>query len=199
MKKKVRIAVSLIVGIIVLLFAAYKITYNSLAPMVFDYIMQKNPEAFLKIDEIAGADGETGDENGETDSENADGENGNKSENGENKDNGGNNNSSGNKNGGNASENKESGGKNGYSTHTSIGNLSSADLAKVIKNISPSDKTRIISICKSSVSAADMPRFAKMAKNGMTSEDWAYAERYLRSSLSASQKQEILNIIKKYL
>lgn len=189
--KKIRIAVSLIIGIIVLLFAAYKITYNALAPMVFDYITQKNPEALFKLEETK--PNESFSVSGNKNSEDANGESG---ESGEKASEATGEEAKGETAGINEDGKKQSG---GYSTHTSIGTLTAADMARVLKNISPADKTRIISICKSSIAAKDMPKFAKMAKEGITGEDMVYAESYLRSSLSPAQKKEILEIVKKYL
>ena len=184
--KKLRIFICVIVAVAVAGFAIYKVAYNTLAPMVFDYIVEKNPEAILGLGggklqkETSEADKETDEpvKNEETKKEE---ENTEKEEKNEPK------------------EEEKQDESTFYSTNTSIGTLTTADLARVLKRISPADKTRIISICKSAVAAKDMPRFAKMAKGGMTSADYAYAESYLRASLSASQKQEILNIVKKYL
>lgn len=181
--KKLRIFVCVMVVILVVGFAVYKVGYNTLAPMVFDYIVEKNPEAILGL-----GGGKLENEKTEAENKNDETSVNNETEKEENKE--------------NEAEKKEEEKEtesNFYSTNTSIGTLTTADLARVLKRISPADKTRIISICKSAVAAKDMPRFAKMAKGGMTSADYAYAESYLRASLTASQKQEILNIVKKYL
>ena len=189
--KKLKITVAVIVGVFVFLFAAYKVAFNTLAPIVFDYIVGKNPEALLKLDEPAdksvevNSSTENGEKEDETESEEEDVEKtSGRKEDKANKD---------------KIKKEEKEKEKMYSTETYIGTLTSADLARVIKAISPADKTRIISICKSVVAPSDMPRFAKMAKQGMSGDDMAYAESYLRAALSAAQKREIMEIVRKYL
>lgn len=186
--KKLKITLSVIVGIIVLLFALYKVSYNALAPMVFDFVVSKNPEALLKLDEMA-EEPAVSQENTEsvenTEKENVEPETKEETKPAENN---------------TASKTTEQPKSNKvYSTETYIGTLTTADMAHVIKTISSADKTRIISICKSVVAASDMPRFAKMATQGMSGDDYAYAESYLRIHLSPVQKQEIMEIVRKYL
>ena len=177
--KKLKITLSVIVGIAVLLFAAYKLSYNTLAPMVFDFIVGKNPETLLKLEEMEIEETEE-----VTEEEPAKEEETEVEKEPEQK----------------PAETKKSTQENQvYSSETDIGILTTNDLAHVIKVISPADKTRIITICKSVVSASDMPRFARMATQGMQGDDYAFTESYLRARLSAAQKIEILNIVRKYL
>lgn len=212
--KKLKITLSVIFGLLIFGYALYKVSFNALAPVVFDYIVSKNPDAFLKLgdefqssdtsesnaskaDGIAGnAEQENKNSENDKNSEKSDEKNEKKSE--EKAENG----KKSKKNGKNSDEKVNSGGKatqKGYSTETYIGTLTTADMSTVIKNISSADKTRIIAICKSVVAANDMPRFAKMATQGMSGDDYAYAESYLRSHLSNSQKKEIMEIVRKYL
>lgn len=179
--KKLKITVFVILAVVILLFLSYKLAYNTLAPVVFDYIVGKNPEALLKIEQWEEPKNyEQTPDNTEPQTEETSQENQEQTESKEQT----------------QTQQEQSG---VYSSETSIGALTTNDLVKVIKEITPADKTRIISICKSIVSPADMPRFAKMAKSGMKGDDYAFAENYLRSRLSASQKEEILNIVRKYL
>lgn len=187
--KKLKITVSVIAGVIVLGFLVYKASFNVLAPVVFDFVVGKNPEALLNLGGETTALPSSTDVSEENESSKIETTNGNKPD--ENK------NSSENDN--TTSKDDTSKNPKGYSTETYIGTLTTSDMAAVIKNISASDKTRIISICKSVVSASDMPRFAKMAKSGMSGDDYAFAESYLRSRLSPAQKKEIMEIVRKYL
>lgn len=205
--KKLKITLSVVFGLLIFGYALYKVSFNALAPVVFDYIVSKNPDAFLKLgDEFQSSD--TSESNaskadgiaGNAEQENESSENDKNSENSDEKK--AENDKKSKKNGKNSDEKVNSGGKateKGYSTETYIGTLTTADMSTVIRNISSADKTRIIAICKSVVAAGDMPRFAKMATQGMSGDDYAYAESYLRSHLSNSQKKEIMEIVRKYL
>lgn len=213
--KKLKITLSVVFGLLIFGFALYKVSFNALAPVVFDYIVSKNPDALLKLggeeiqstdagneasSEADGSKGSTEEENesseGDKNSKKNDEKNAKKSEKNTEND------KKSKKNDKNSDEKTGSGGKTtekGYTTETYIGTLTTADMSTVIRNISSADKTRIIAICKSVVAAGDMPRFAKMATQGMSGDDYAYAESYLRSHLSNSQKKEIMEIVRKYL
>jgi len=173
--KKLKIAVAVILGILVFGFVLYKVSYNVLAPVVFDMVVGRNPEAILKLGE---SDVEEKEETPVVSTDVPEKE--------EEKE---------------KAEEKEPKKEEpiNYSTETYIGVLTTADLATVIKSISAADKTRIITICKSVVSASDMPRFARMATSGMKGDDYAFAEGYLRARLSPNQKKEIMEIVRKYL
>jgi hypothetical protein len=85
-----------------------------------------------------------------------------------------------------------------YQAKTSIGSISNADLLKVMQNISPSDKAKIIGILRAGVPSSEIPKFATMAKDGLDSSEKRYIESYMRANLPNSSKREILNIILKY-
>jgi hypothetical protein len=86
-----------------------------------------------------------------------------------------------------------------YEAKTSIGSFSNADLLRAMKNISPSDKAKIIGILKAGVPSSQIPKFAAMAKDGLDIEEKKYIENYMRANLPNSSKQQILNIISKYI
>lgn len=86
-----------------------------------------------------------------------------------------------------------------YEAKTSIGSFSNADLLRAMKNISPSDKAKIIGILKAGVPSSQIPKFAAMAKDGLDTEEKKYIENYMRATLPNSSKQEILTIILKYI
>lgn len=212
--KKLKITLSVVFGLLIFGYALYKVSFNALAPVVFDYIVSKNPDAFLKLGdgEIQSSDisegGSEADESkevsGQEDKNSEDDKNSEKNDekNAKKSEKKAENDKKSKKNDKNSDEKTASGGKTaekGYTTETYIGTLTTADMSTVIRNISSADKTRIIAICKSVVAAGDMPRFAKMATQGMSGDDYAYAESYLRSHLSNSQKKEIMEIVRKYL
>ena len=218
--KKLKIWLLVILLLLVLGFSLYKVLYNMLAPVLFDMVVGRNPEAILQLGEFDENEDttlvskeetkeddekkETKPEKKETKSEGEktkpDGKKP-KPEEKETKSKGKETKSKGKD---TKSEEKEETKKEvkkpgSYTTETYIGVLTPHDLAKVIKSISPADKTRIITICKSVVSASDMPRFASMATKGMKGDDYSFAESYLRSRLSPNQKKEIMEIVRKYL
>ena len=180
--KKLKIWLLVILLLLVVGFSSYKVLYNKLAPVVFDMVVGRNPEAIFKLGEL-GKEEETSItlEKEEEETEKSE-----KSETKEDEEE-------------TKEEKKESAKSETYSTETYIGVLTTHDLAVVIKSISPADKTRIITICKSVVSASDMPRFARMATKGMKGDDYSFAEGYLRARLSPAQKKEIMEIVRKYL
>ncbi|MBP3448800.1 MAG: hypothetical protein J6K51_07260 [Clostridia bacterium] len=82
---------------------------------------------------------------------------------------------------------------------TTMGVFSGEHLARALKNISPKDKTRIISLCQSAVSTSDILKVSKMMlQDGLTKEQQKYIENYLRDNLSVPEKREILEILKQY-
>lgn len=180
--KKLKIWLLVILLLIVLGFSLYKVLYNMFAPVLFDMVVGRNPEAILQLGEM-----DSKEEKEITTSEKEEIKEGKeeKEENREEKE---------------KEEKEEKPEKSqNYATETYIGVLTTKDLATVIKSISPADKTRIITICKSVVSASDMPRFARMATKGMKGDDYSFAEGYLRARLSPNQKKEIMEIVRKYL
>lgn len=82
---------------------------------------------------------------------------------------------------------------------TTMGVFSGEHLARALKNMSPADKTRIISLCQSAVSTADILKVSTMMlQDGLTKEQQKYIENYLRDNLSVEYKREILEILKQY-
>lgn len=185
--RKLKIWLLVLLLLIVLGFSLYKILYNMLAPVLFDMVVGKNPQAILQLGEMDDEEKETAEPNKEEIKESKE----EKEKTEETKEE--------NKKEEKAQEEKKPEKPQNYTTETYIGVLTTHDLATVIKKISPADKTRIISICKSVVSASDMPRFARMATKGMQGDDYSFAEGYLRARLSPSQKKEIMEIVRKYL
>ncbi len=85
------------------------------------------------------------------------------------------------------------------SVKTTMGVFSGAHLARALKNMSPADKTRIISLCQSAVSTADILKVTKMMmQDGLTKDQQKYIENFLRDNLSVPYKREILEILQKY-
>ena len=82
---------------------------------------------------------------------------------------------------------------------TTLGTFTGEHLARALKNMSPADKTRIISLCQSAVSASDILKVSKMmTQDGLTADQQKYIENYLRDNLSVPAKKEILEILKTY-
>lgn len=82
---------------------------------------------------------------------------------------------------------------------TTMGVFSGEHLARALKNMSPADKTRIISLCQSAVSTADILKVSKMMlQDGLTKEQQKYIENYLRDNLSVENKRQILEILQQY-
>lgn len=83
--------------------------------------------------------------------------------------------------------------------HTTMGDFTGAHLVRALKNISPQDKTRIISICQQAVSMSDMMTVSQiLMSDGLTVDQQKYIENYLRDNLSVPAKREILTILQKY-
>ncbi len=83
--------------------------------------------------------------------------------------------------------------------HTTMGDFTGPHLVRALKNISPADKTRIISICQQAVSMSDMLTVSQiLMSDGLTVEQQKFIENYLRDNLPNSDKAEILRILKKY-
>lgn len=202
MKKGLKITLGIIIGIAVLSFALYKPAYNYIAPKIFDYIVEDNLDKLISVEDIEKNIAQNKEDNAET-SKTAETEEENEKGNEENSQNedeqktGG---KSGEKSKSKASANSplnENNNNGVYKSKTSAGVFDENDLASIAKRLTPSDKTQIISIVQSCISAGDYPDLAKKAKN-LTHENMAYLESYLRSHMSASAKQQILNIVKKY-
>ncbi len=85
------------------------------------------------------------------------------------------------------------------SVKTTMGVFSGEHLARALKNMSPADKTRIISLCQSAVSTSDILKVSKMMlQDGLTKEQQKYIENYLRDNLAVESKREILEILQQY-
>ncbi len=83
--------------------------------------------------------------------------------------------------------------------HTTMGDFTGVHLVRALKNISPQDKTRIISICQQAVSMSDMMTVSKiLVTDGLTVDQQKFIENYLRDNLSVPAKREILTILQKY-
>ncbi len=83
--------------------------------------------------------------------------------------------------------------------HTTMGDFTGAHLVRALKNISPADKTRIISICQQAVSMSDMMTVSQiLMSDGLSVDQQKYIENYLRDNLSVPAKREILTILQKY-
>lgn len=198
MKKGLKITLGIIGGIIVLSFVLYKPVYNYFAPKVFDYIVEDNLDKLISAEDIE-KNIEKNKEQGDKTTEMAKNEetNGKTAENnaGETEKN---NEETKSKSKASANSPLNENNDNGvYKSKTSAGVFDENDLASIAKRLTPSDKTQIISIVQSCISAGDYPDLAKRAKN-LTHENMAYLESYLRSHMSGSAKQQILNIVSKY-
>lgn len=203
MKKALIIIFSVIIILIVAGMALYKPVYDFVAPKVFDHFVGKNlqrlidnPEDNININsqddsvKINPQDdsSEVSDEEKESlekDEEKKDGDvesdmSEKKSE---------------------SNEKSESKGKkkNVYKSNTHIGEVDEYDLNYILKVITPGDKTRIISIIQGCVAKSDYPEMARRIKDGLDHADMAYIESYLRSHLTPQQKEQILNIVAKYV
>ncbi len=188
----------IIVCVIFVGFLAYKIAYPFVAPLVFDYIVEHHMDAFVKLeksleesleestppaDEPLQEEGEQPPEEPTTSVE---------------------------EHGSHQPEHSPATGKKPpastpkpdteiQAVKTTMGVFSGEHLARALKNMSPQDKTRIISLCQSAVSTADILKVSSMMmKDGLTKEQQKYIENYLRDNLSVEYKREILEILKTY-
>ncbi|MBO5409234.1 MAG: hypothetical protein J6A61_07565 [Clostridia bacterium] len=219
--KIVRRILLVLVCLILVGFLAYKIAYPYVAPLVFDYLVDHNLNAFIKLEQSlseslpeevtdpqSDADGTTdsqktsGDEPdskapldaseesvssqiSDTDAQISPSEKPAPQGNGVSND-----------------EKTPAGEKPDtdiQAVKTTMGVFSGEHLARALKNMSPKDKTRIISLCQSAVSTSDILKVSKMMmQDGLTKEQQKYIENYLRDNLSVPNKREILEILKKY-
>lgn len=198
MKKGLKITLGIIISIVILAIVLYKPVYNYAAPKIFDYVVEDNLDKLISADDIEKNIAENKEDNikdsktEETEKETE--------ENAQKEDELKSNEKSEEKSKSKASANSplnENNNNGVYKSKTSAGVFDENDLASIAKRLTPADKTQIISIVQSCISAGDYPDLAKRAKN-LTHENMAYLESYLRSHMSASAKQQILNIVTKY-
>lgn len=202
MKKGLITALCVICGIVIVCAVAYKPAYNYIAPKIFDYVVEDNLDKLISVDDIEKSVEKNLEKNENVEKKsddlkepsetNAEPEKKEDEKVGENK-------------GEIKSKSKASANsplnennENGiYKSKTSAGVFDENDLSSIAKRLTPADKTQIISIVQSCISAGDYPDLARRAKN-LNHENMAYLESYLRSHMSASAKQQILNIVTKY-
>ena len=168
-------------------YIAYQIAYPYIAPMIFDYLVDKNAQMFVQLEQSLEATIET--EDGENTTPPPD--SGEPSE----------------------EEPKEEEAEQMpaattpskkpnteiQTVHTTMGDFTGAHLVRALKNISPADKTRIISICQQAVSMSDIAMVTQiLTQDGLTTDQQKYIENYLRDNLSVPDKREILEILQKY-
>lgn len=183
--------------LVVLGYAAYKIAYPYVAPMIFDYIVEHNADAFLKLEQSlsesipqepaeeespaaeAPKEAETPEETPQPE-ESAQPKN-------------------------QPTPTLEQPSKETKSNtevqtvKTTMGEFSGEHLLRALKNMSPADKTRIISLCQSAVPASEILKTGKMfMQEGLSAGQQKYIENYLRDNLSVPAKREILEILKRY-
>ena len=181
----------ILVCIIVAGYAIYKIAYPYVAPILFDYIVETNLDAFVKLEESLSESlepegtpvpavsdkkentvGQTSEENPQLAGEHSDADQ--------------------------PTPTKKPD-MEIQAVKTTMGVFTGEHLARALKNISPKDKTRIISLCQSAVSASDILKVSKMMlQDGLSKEQQKYIENYLRDNLSVPSKREILEILKQY-
>ena len=185
----------ILVCIIVAGYAIYKIAYPYVAPILFDYIVETNLDAFVKLEKSLSESlepegtpvpavsdakentvGQTSEENPQSAGEHSDADT--------------------------PSVQPTPTKKPDMeiqAVKTTMGVFTGEHLARALKNISPKDKTRIISLCQSAVSASDILKVSKMMlQDGLSKEQQKYIENYLRDNLSVPSKREILEILKQY-
>ena len=187
------ILITLII-LIVVLCIAWKIAFPYIAPMIFDYLVDRNAEMFLKLEESLVAELDEDPAYTDTPSQappNTEQLPGEKPE--------------------------ESDAPSGETTtpsptaepqkpdttiqtvHTTMGDFTGPQLVRALKNISPADKTRIIEICQNAVSMSDILTVSQiLTQDGLTADQQKYIENYLRDNLSVPDKREILTILQKY-
>lgn len=196
-----------VVILVVVLCIAWKIAFPYIAPMIFDYLVDKNAEMFLRLEESLLEDfsdypveeipvGEA-----PPDTEQAGTQDAVTNEAGED--------SSGEA----AAESTQVAPTTApaptappnrpnttiQTVHTTMGDFTGPQLVRALKNISAADKTRIIEICQNAVSMSDMLTVSKiLTQDGLTVEQQKFIENYLRDNLSVPDKREILTILQKY-
>lgn len=181
--------------IILVGYLAYKIAYPYVAPVLFDYLVETNLDAFVKLEQSLSdsleAEQNTQSTDSSSDLEGADPTDGTVA----------------------TDQQPDSDGASKppapaktpkpdttiQAVKTTKGVFTGEHLTRALKNMSPEDKTRIISLCQSAVSTSDILKVSKMMlQDGLTKEQQKYIENYLRDNLSVPAKEEILAIIKKY-
>lgn len=187
-----------IVVIATVLFGAlcvgWKTAYPHVAPMVFDYLVERNAQMFVKLEESLeealpeAEDTEVPSVETVQDSEQPSTE---KSPDMVQPD------------GGDSPSAPETPSKKPntdvQTVHTTMGDFTGQHLIRALKNISPADKTRIIAICQKAVSMSDIVTVSQLfSQEGLTPEQQKYIENYLRDNLSVPDKREILEILQKY-
>ncbi|MBQ7951044.1 MAG: hypothetical protein IJ278_04925 [Clostridia bacterium] len=185
----------ILVCILIAGYAIYKIAYPYVAPILFDYIVETNLDAFVKLEKSLSESLEPEEthtpsvpDEKEPQTEQTDEENPQPID--------------------EPSEPNTPSAKPAptkkpemeiQSVKTTMGVFTGEHLARALKNISPKDKTRIISLCQSAVSASDILKVSKMMlQDGLSKEQQKYIENYLRDNLSVPSKREILEILKQY-
>ena len=182
----------LIVLVILLLvgYAAYKIAYPYVAPLVFDYLVDRNSDMFEKLEESLEAAVEP-EETPLPDAalkpeETPSVEEGTQS-------------SPVTETTLTPTPTPKKPNTDIQTVHTTMGDFTGAHLVRALKNISPADKTRIISICQQAVSMSDIATVTQiLTQDGLTVQQQKFIENYLRDNLSVPAKREILTILKKY-
>jgi hypothetical protein len=81
----------------------------------------------------------------------------------------------------------------------SVRGLSTAELLNIFKNMSSKDKARVISIARSNIPVADIPKFTAMMTEGATSENVKFIKDYFFTKFPASAQEEIFKIFAGYL
>lgn len=173
-------------------YIAYQIAYPYIAPMVFDYLVDRNAQMFVKLEESLEATLEPDStEELQTPSPVVDEENPEDSS--------------------EASHGSKTEQTPGATTppkkpnteiqtvHTTMGDFTGEHLIRALKNISPADKTRIITLCQQAVSMSDIATVTQiLTQDGLTVDQQKFIENYLRDNLSNPAKEEILRILQKY-
>ena len=188
-----RIVITLLI-LLVVGYIAYRVAYPYVAPIVFDYLVEKNADMFVQLEKSleASVQTDTPDES-ESSPLPADGETSEEQP--------------------ALTPSEESAPKKEpvataapkkpntdiQTVHTTMGDFTGAHLVRALKNISPADKTRIISICQQAVSMSDIAKVTQiLTQDGLTVEQQKFIENYLRDNLSVPAKREILEILQKY-
>lgn len=183
----------IILCVVLVGYLAYKIAYPYVAPILFDYIVDTNLDAFMKLEEALSdsLEGEAQPTPPPADPDAPEGEAPEATPT-----------PSSNSGGGQEPSSPQATPKPDttiQSVKTTMGVFSGEHLARALKNMSPADKTRIISLCQSAVSTSDILKVSKMMlQDGLTKEQQKYIENYLRDNLAVEAKREILEILKKY-
>ena len=173
-------------------YSAYQIAYPYIAPMVFDYLVERNAQMFVELEESLEATLEPDiTEELQTPSPAVDTENPEDSSEASR---------------GSETEQtpvatppKKKPNTEIQTVHTTMGDFTGFQLVRALKNISPADKTRIISICQQAVSMSDIATVTQiLTRDGLTVDQQKYIENYLRNNLSVPSKREILEILQKY-